>query len=47
MELAFYRIVRYNGLFVDFMFVWIICGLHVCMDSSMNFLLLYEFSVIV
>jgi hypothetical protein len=47
--------VRCNGLFVDFMFVWTICGLmfvwticglYVCMDSSMNFLLLYEFSVI-
>jgi hypothetical protein len=47
---------------MDFMFVWTICGLYVCMDylwtlclyglkfyvvdSSMNFLLLYEFSVI-
>jgi hypothetical protein len=31
---------------VDFMFVWTICGLYVCMDSSMNFLLLYEFTVI-
>jgi hypothetical protein len=62
MELALCRIVRCNGLFVDLMFVWTICGLYVCMDylwtlclyglkfyvvdSSINFLLLYEFCMI-
>jgi hypothetical protein len=43
MELALCRILRCNGLFVDFMFVWTICGLmfvwticglYVCMDLS-------------
>jgi hypothetical protein len=37
MELALCRIMRCNGLFVDFMFVWTICGLYVYMDS--NFML--------
>jgi hypothetical protein len=26
--------VHCNELFVDFMFVWTICGLYICMDSS-------------
>jgi hypothetical protein len=33
-KLALCRTVRCNGLFVDFMFVWTICGLYICMDSS-------------